>query len=289
MQLVLNGAGSGAVVAVLALAFQLVYLPTRVFHFAMAALYAAAPFIVWQALDWGVPRPAALLLGVLGTVALSLLAEAVNHGPIARRSGSFSAQLIASVGFYIILVQVIAVIWGNDPKALRGGADTVIPLGSVVVTGMRLWQIAGCAALVLAFFAWLFLTRVGLLFRALSDNPRELAVRGHNVRRLRLVAFAISGAMIGTVAILVALDTGFYSYSGLPMLLLSVVAAIIGGRHSFLGAVIGGLLLGLVRAQVEWYLSPRWLDAATFVLLVVFLLFRPEGILARRARLEAAA
>jgi branched-chain amino acid transport system permease protein len=289
MQLVVNGAASGAVVAVLALAFQLVYLPTRVFHFAMAALFAAAPFVTWQALQEGVPRPLALALGVLATILLSLLAEAANHGPIARRQGSFSAQLIASIGFYIIVVQIVAVVWGNDPKVLRTGSDPVIAIGSVVITAMKAWQLAGCAAIVLAFFGWLFFTRVGLLFRGLADNPRELAIRGHNVRRLRLLAFGISGGMIGLVAILGALDTGFYSYSGLPMLLLSVVAAIIGGRHSFFGAVIGGVLLGLVRAEVEWYLSPRWLDVATFVLLVLFLLFRPQGILARQARLEAAA
>jgi len=186
-------------------------------------------------------------------------------------------------------VQFVAVVWGNEPKVLRSGIDAVTFIGPVVVTNSEWWTIGGCGLLIVVFFVWLRFTSVGLQFRGLADNPSELALRGYNVRQLRYVAFGISGAMIGVASILGARDAGFWSHGGLSILLLAIVAAIIGGRFSFFGAVIGGFLLGLVRSEVEWYIEAKWIDAATFALLLIFLLFRPAGIITRRARLEAEA
>lgn len=289
MQLIVNGLVSGLAVAAFALAFQMVYLPTRIFYFAIAAVYALAPFPAWQLLQHGVPLPLAALGGVASAVLLSMVMEFLTHRRIAHKGGSFSAQFIASLGFYIIITQIVSVIWGNDPKQLRGGLDPVFEIASVYLTQSKLVQAAGCLVIISTFFLWLKFARIGLQLRALSDNARELAIRGYNIDGLRMTAFAISGAIIGGVAILSGLDSGFYSYSGLPIFLLAVVAAIIGGRFSFLGAVIGGVILGVLRAEVEWYLSPRWLNVATFLLLVVFLLFRPQGIVSKTRRLESEA
>ena len=289
MQLLFNGLASGLAVAVLALAFQLVYLPTKIFYFAIAAVYAAAPFPAWQLAQWGVPLPVAVLGGVAAATLIAIGMELLTHGPMDRKRSSFSAQFIASLGFYIVITQVLSVLWGNDPKQLRSGIDPVIEVFGVYVTHSRLILAGGCLAMVCAFFVWLRMTQVGLQFRALSDNARELAIRGYNINAMRLTAFALSGVLVGLLSTLSALDTGFYSYSGLPMFLLAVVAAIIGGRYSFFGAVIGGIVLGVMRAEVEFFLSARWLNATTFGLLVLFLLFRPQGIIAKVRRLEAEA
>ena len=287
MQVIVNGAITGLEIAVLGLAFQLVYLPTKVFHIALGALYAVAPFLAWEAMQQGIPPLPALLIGIVGTGLLSGAAEVVNHGRLARRQASFAAHFISSLGIYIIVVQFVAIIWGNDPKVLRTGLDTITHVGSVVVSHTDWWMIGGCLGMVAGFFLWLQFTQVGLQFRGLADNPNELALRGYNIRRLRIVAFVLSGLMVGATSILSARDAGFWSHGGLSILLLAIVAAIIGGRFTFAGAVIGGFLLGIMRAEVEWYISARWTDAASFILLAAFLLFRPNGIVVRRARLEA--
>ena len=287
MQVIVNGAINGLEIAILGLAFQLVYLPCKVFHIALGGLYAIAPFLAWEAMQQGVPLLPAILLGIAGTALISLLIEGLNHGRLANRQGAFAAHFISSLGIYIIIVQFVAIIWGNDPKVLRSGLDPVSQIGSVFVSHSDWWMVGGCLAMIAGFFAWLRFTEVGLQFRGLADNPNELALRGYNIRRLRYLAFGISGLMIATASVLSARDTGFWSHGGLSVLLLAVVAAIVGGRFTFLGAVIGGFLLGVIRAEVEWYISARWIDAATFVLLASFLLFRPNGIVVRRARLEA--
>lgn len=287
MQVLINGLISGLSIALLALAFQLVYLPTKVFHIGMGAIYAAAPFFAWACVQAGAPLWLGLIVGVVGAMMLSVSAELINHGPIERRLGSFTAHFIASLGFYIIVVQALALIWGNEPKLLRAGTDQVFFLGDVVVTETQLWK-AGCSLLILTvFFLWLRFTKIGLQLRGLADNPGELALRGYNIRRLRLLSFGLSGAIVAAVALLEARDSGFWTHVGLQVLLLAIVAAIIGGRGTLIGPAIGGLLLGVMRHEIEWQVSARWVEVATFLVLAAFLLLRPNGIIVRKARLEA--
>jgi branched-chain amino acid transport system permease protein len=288
-QIFVNGMIDGIAVAVLGLAFQLVYLPTRVFHVALGGLYTLAPFIAWDLLQRGVPLLISIPLAVAATAAVSILTELSNHGVLARRQAAFSAQFISSLGLYIVLVQAISLIWGNTPRALRSTQETVIDIAGIALTTSEAMVVGTAAAILIAFFLWLNFTRMGLQFRALADNPRELSLRGYDLRSLRFIAFGLSGAMVAAVSIASAWNVGFWSYSGISVLLLAIVAAIIGGRHSFFGPVLGGLLLESIRAQVSWYMSARWLDAATFIVLAAFLLFRPNGIIRRRARLEAEA
>jgi len=286
MQVLANGVIAGLAVAVFALAFQLVYLPTRIFYFAIAAVFAVAPFPAWQMVQWGVPLVVAVPAAVAVAALLSCMMERLTHGPMAARDSSLTSQFIASLGYNIVIIQGLAIIWGNDPKVLPSPQGTV-EFAGIILTQSRMLLFCASLAILGGFFLWLHRSSVGLEFRALADNTRELAVRGHDIRRLRLTAFTISGAMAGLISVLMALEQGFYSYSGLPMFLLAVVAAIIGGRLSFLGAVLGGVLLGIIRAQVEWYLSPAWLNALTFAALVLFLLFRPQGIIAKTRRIES--
>jgi branched-chain amino acid transport system permease protein len=148
--------------------------------------------------------------------------------------------------------------------------------------------LAGCGSIILiaAFYCWLRFSNLGLQFRAMADNPIQLALHGYNIRRLRLFAFAMAGFLAAVSALVVANDVGFDPHGGLPVLLLAIVAVIIGGNTSFLAPVLGGLLLGIIRAAAVWHLSSRWQDAVAFLLLAFFLLFRPHGILGRRLRLE---
>ena len=289
MQIFVNGIITGLTIAVLALAFSVVYLPTRVFHVALGGVYAFVPFIAWACLRLGWPWQLAMTMAVLIGVGLSMSCELVNHCPLERKKSSSGAHLVSSLGIYIVIVQAIALIWGNETKVLRTGLDAVVALGDIVITHSQILA-ALVSVVVLAFFyLWLRFSNLGLQFRALADNPTEFALRGYNVRRLRIVAFGISGILCSVGALLVSYDIGFDPHGGLVALLLAVVAMIIGGRESFFGPVIGAILLGLIRSEVVWFLSARWQDAVTFLLLILFLLVRPNGIFGRKGRLEAEA
>ncbi len=289
MQILANGILNGLIIALMALAFQLVYLPTRVFHVALGGIYVVAPYVAWICLKGGVPWYVSFAAS-LGFCALFAIAiDVFNHAPLARRQAAFISHLIVSLGVYIITVQILVILWGSHPKAIRIARDEAFFFGELIFTATQLWSAAVSVVLLGVFYLWLSFTDTGLQFRALSDNPHELALRGFNISRLRMIAFGMSGVITAVGALLVAREIGFHPHNGLDTLLLAVVAAIIGGRGSFIGPVIGGLLLGIVRAEVIWYISASWQDGITFGLLALFLLLRPQGLVVKRARLEAEA
>lgn len=287
MQVFLNGSISGLTLALLALAFMVVYLPCRVFYLALAGVYTLVPYITMACLRHGWPVWLALMTAIAFGIAVSLLCEVVNHAPLSRKNASPGAHLIASLGIYLILVQIVAIFWGNETQVLRTGVDTVYRFGeSIILT--RAQVLAGSLSLILmlGFYLWLRLSNLGLQFRAMADNPIQLALHGYNIRRLRLYCFALSGFLASVSALVAANDVGFEPHGGLPILLLAIVAVIIGGNTSFMAPVLGGFLLGIIRASAVWYLSARWQDAVAFLLLALFLLFRPHGILGCKIRLE---
>ncbi len=288
MQILLNGIISGSAIALLAVAFQAAYLPTRVFFIGLAGIYALAPYLAHAAIAAGTGWIIAIALSAALSVGVALICEWANHARLARRRASSGAHLIASLGIYIVIVQIIAMIWGNDTKTLRTGLDDVTRMGDVIVTGAQ-WITAGTAVLMLGAFI-LFLSRstLGLRLRALADNPDQFALFGYNVDRHRLLAFGLAGLFGSAAALVTAYDIGFDPHTGLHAVLLAIVAVIIGGRHSFAGPIFGAILLGVIRAMVVWNWSARWQEAVTFALLALVLLFRPQGLFGRQHRIEAA-
>ena len=286
-QILLNGLISGLVIALLGLAFSIASLPTRVFHIALAGIYTAVPFIVWSmwkttwAPVWGIAL--ALTSGVI----LSVLCEALNHWWLERKGAPDVLHLVSSLGISIILVQIVAMVWGNDTHVLREGIDRVFQWASVRLTRSQVIAAGVSAALLALFAVWLRLSKQGLQFRALADNPVQLALFGYNIRALRLLALGLSGLLASVAALLTAYDIGFDAHGGLHALLLGIVAVIVGGRGTWFGPLVAGVLLGLIRAFVVWQFSARWQDTATFAVLVAFLFLRPQGLLGRKTRLEA--
>lgn len=167
------------------------------------------------------------------------------------------------------------------------GLGVVTRWDHLVVTGAQ-WATLGTAVLLLGGFGlFLMHSDLGLRLRALADNPMQFALLGYNVNRHRLLAFGLAGLFAAASSLVTAYDLGFDPYTGLHAVLLAVVAVIIGGQGTFMGPVLGALLLGLLRTQVVWNWSARWQEAVTFGLLALVLLLRPQGLLGRKTRLEA--
>lgn len=289
MQIILNGLVNGLLLACLALGFSIVYLPTRIFFITLGAVYALAPYIAKSVLAAGVPWWLSVPTVIAIAMVISALCELLNHRPLEKRQASEGAHLIASLGVYIVLVEGIAVVWGNDPQVLRTGLDVVYRFGGLILTRAQLLTVFVSISLLATFYTWLRFSDLGLHLRAMADNAIEFALRGFNLHAYRLLVFCLAAVLAAATSMLSAYDVGFDPYGGLHMLLLAIVAVIVGGRGSFWGPIVGGLLLGLLRSLVVWHLSARWQDVATFALLALFLYVRPYGICGRPSRLEAEA
>lgn len=286
MQILINGLLQGILIGTIGVAFALVYRTTKVFHVALGGVYALAPFIAFTVGTAGSSSWVGVIFAVMISVCLGVLMEEIIHWPFARKGAPTEVHLIGSLGAYLVAVQCIALIWGNETHVLREGVDTTWAIGGIMLAQAQIVGPALAFVSVLVLFAWLSTASRGLDLRALADNPTLVALLGRNVRALRRWVFGLSATFAAISALAQAWDFGFDPHVGLKAVLLGMVATIIGGTGNFIAPFVGGVLLGILRAEVVWFGSARWEEAATFVLLALFLFFLPQGIFARRARLE---
>jgi branched-chain amino acid transport system permease protein len=288
MQIFANGLITGLTLALLAVSFSIVYLPTRVFYLALGGIYTITPFLAWSCQQCGAPWYVSSAIALIAGALISMLCELFNHSRLERITAPAEAHLISSLGIYILLSQSAALIWGNESKTLRSGIDAVQNFGDVILTNSQQACFLLPVILLVGFYAFLRFTNIGLHLRALADNPVELALRGYSVNHSRLLCFIIAGLFCAASSLLTAYDIGFDAHGGLAAILLAIVAVIVGGRSNFAGPLVGALFLGLTRSYVVWIWSSRWAEAVTFGFLALILFLRPQGIIRTSMRLESA-
>jgi branched-chain amino acid transport system permease protein len=289
LQFLANGLCKGAVIALVGLGFGLIYTTTRVFHIAHASIYVLAAYALWIALaTFGLPLPIAVIFALGIALACGMLVDWVVYQPLAQRSASAAVVMISSLGVQIVLENAIAMSFGNQSQIIRAGVEKTCEFGSVILTHVQIAQ--AVTGVLLTCGLWLFLkhTRTGQLCRAVSDDETLASVLGVKVRRVRLLAFGLGSAFAGAGAILVSLDVGMDPHVGFPVVLTAAVGCIIGGLRNFLAPAAGGLLLGLTQSLVVWQTSSKWEEAVTFGILILFLLFRRDGLFGGVQRAEEA-
>lgn len=286
LQVLVNGVMQGALFALMGLAFSLVYSTTRVLHIALGAIYALAPYLLLTVLATGVGWIPGVMFALVISLLVGVLCEELLHWPFLRRGAPPEVNLIGSLGMFLVLIQVIAIIWGNDVQILRSGVDAVYSIGNLRLTRAQVIGFGGALLAIGVFFFWLWRTELGLRFRAMADNPVLLSLLGRDVRWLRRLVFGMSAGLAALAALGCAYDMGFDPHGGLEAVLVGIVATIVGGRGSLAGAALSGLLLGVIRSEVVWFASARWEQGATFLILAIVLFFRPQGLFGRRLRLE---
>jgi branched-chain amino acid transport system permease protein len=279
LQLVVNGLQLGAIYALTAVGFSLIFGATKIFHVAHGATFTIAAYLFWwsnTALNWAWPLSA--LLATAAAVVFGMLMERVVYRPIQRHEGSFFTVFIAAFGVQIIVQNLIGTVFG------RGFASITTPLSrsSEVLPGLFIAPVATISIIVAivgftALTLYLSRTHVGMAMRALSENRDLIRVFGLDPGRVAQYAFAIGSAIVVPSAILTAMTAGLNPAIGNHVMLISLAATIVGGIGSLRGAACGGLLLGLAENLALWRLAPQWSEAVTFVVLFLFIVFRPAG------------
>lgn len=283
LQLLFNGLQLGAIYALTAVGFALIFGSTKVFHVAHGAAFTLAGYLFWWSINaqkwhW----VAGLALATVVVVVFGLFMERFIYRPIQRHEGAFFTVFIAAFGTQIIVQNLVGTVFG------RGFETVTVDLSKAVelAPGLFVAPIAGVAIVVaIVFFIGLnlFLTRtqVGTGLRALSDNPDLVRIFGLEPTRLAQVAFALGSALVVPAAALTAMSQGINPGIGAHIMLISLAATIVGGIGSLKGAAYGGMLLGMAESVAVWKLDPQWSEAVTFIILFVFIIFRPAGFLGR--------
>jgi len=285
IQLLANGLVTGSIYAIVAIGFALIYNTTRTFHIAYAVLYMFAPYMFLSFyISLKLSLILAFLLAVIVTMILSLLIELVVYKPLVKSRSSGNVILISSIGVMIIIINLIAMLYGNETKIINQEISKSISFSGIILTYNQLWQLGVSVILLIAFLLFLKYSTFGIKTRALRDDEELYTVIGKNVNSIRVFLFLFSGFFAAVGGNLIAYDVGMDPYVGMAMLLNAVVALIIGGVGRFEAPIIGGFIIGVLQSLTVWVFSSRWQDAVTFTLLILFLLFRPQGILGEKER-----
>lgn len=285
-QQIINGITQGSLFALLAISFAVVYGTLRLVNFATGSLYmigAYTSFFVVRhvSADLFVALAIAAVVGFVMGLILERLAFKSLRGV------SRIASLICTIGFSLFLNELAAVVFGRETRVMPSVyTGTAFRVFGTNVIWLQVIMILVAAFIVIGLQLLLFKTKMGLSIRAVSLDYKTAGLMGINVDRTISFAFALASACAGVSGVLAA----FYYNSVFPVMgtlpgLKSFSAAVFGGLTSIPGAILGGFLLGIIENLAVQVISSGYRDIVGFIILVVFLLVRPRGLLGRKMQM----
>ncbi|HKO38702.1 MAG TPA: branched-chain amino acid ABC transporter permease [Solirubrobacterales bacterium] len=275
----LNGLTLGTVYALGAVGLTLVYGILRLVNFAHGDFLAFGAYMAFLVnVTWDLPLAAAIVFAMAATAALGLLSERLMWAPMRKKGAGFLQLLLMSIGLAFVIRSVIQWFWGTEIRTLD-----VNVVDSVSFLGLRIGQteliviVVGISVLV-AVAAVVRFTMLGKRMRALSDDMALAEVAGIDTRRVILYTWLFSGALAGLAGALAGALTNLRPELGFELLLPLFAAVILGGIGNPFGALIAGLVLGVVIELSTLVVEPRWKVTFGFVALIIALIVRPQGI-----------
>lgn len=289
VDMVVNGAGSGAILALIALGFVIIYKSTGVINFAQGGLMLVGAYVAYNLhVTWGWP----FWLSVIGAVVVgALVGMALEFLVLRHMIGKppFS-QLMVTVGLLFVLQEICAIIWGARTLDLQSpwGNDVVEIFGAPIRV-IGLWTIGIAAVLLIAFFLFFRYSKVGLSMRATALDFEAAAAQGINPRTVYQASWVIAGAVGAIAAIMYAAPPNQLSLELQAQALIAFPVVILGGLDSPGGAVVGGLAIGIANNIVAKYfgdwlpiLGQSFAGVFAFVIMIAVLLIRPYGLFGTR-------
>jgi branched-chain amino acid transport system permease protein len=285
-QILINGIFAGSIYTLIGLSFSLIYSTTKFFHFAHGAIYVTGPYFAYLLHSLlGIPLIYSLPLAAACSSFLGIALELFIYKPLRNKGSTSLILLLASLGIYIIIQNTISMIFGDETKSLRCGVvrEGLQFLGARI-TVIQITIVIICIVLLIGCWAFMKYTRIGNAMRAVASDSELSLISGIDTDRTILFAFATGSALAGIAGILISFDIDMTPTMGMRALMMGVVAVIIGGVGSMPGVALGALLLGIAQHLGIWQISSQWQDAIAFVILLIFLLFRPQGFLGKKVK-----
>lgn len=286
VQSILAGLTNGFVYGLVGLGISIVFRGTRVVNAMQGDFALVAGIIAYVTLNlMGAPMPVALVGGTVGGGVLGWLVERLLVRPTRRRGGNDDSLLLVTLGGAFAVSAGALLFFGRDSRALTGlGGDGSFTILDAAIRIHAVWLIVISLILVGALKLAYSRTPLGQSMMAASIDPDGAATIGINVGRMRGLTFALGGAVGGLAGVLIAPLVTVQYEMGLMLTLKGFTAAIIGCIGNPFGAVLGGLLLGLVEALAIVFVSSGYKDVIAMGLLIAIMILMPHGLLGRRGR-----
>lgn len=281
----ISGASLGSVYAIIALGYTMVYGIAKMLNFAHGDIIMVGAYVIFTiASTVGLPMPLAMLSSVMACTLLGVTIERVAYRPL-RNAASPLAVLITAIGVSYLLQNLALLIFGANMKSF----SSVIPFpaltlagGRLIITGETIVTVAACIV-IMAVLTWFTKkTKAGQAMRAVSEDRGAAQLMGINVNGTIALTFAIGSALAAIAgALLCSAYPSLTPYTGSMPGIKAFVAAVFGGIGSIPGAMIGGILLGIIEVLGRAYISSQLSDAIVFGVLILILLIKPTGILGK--------
>ncbi len=281
LQFLASGLTAGAIYALVALGFSIIYNASGAINFAQGEFVMIGGMSAVTLLALGLPLWLAVSMAVLAAVIVSLLVEKLAIEP-ARHAGTVTL-IIITIGVALFLRGLAQLLWGKGVHRLPAfSSEQPIEWLGATLLPQSLWVMAGTALAVLALSAFYSRTLLGKAMRATSYNRIAAQLMGINTRGVLFASFGLAAALGALGGVLIA-PIAFTSYdTGIMLGLKGFAAAMLGGLGSFAGAVLGGLMLGLLEGLGAGFVSSAYKDAIAFVVILVVLFLLPRGLLGGR-------
>ncbi len=270
--------------SIIALSFYVIFSTVKFLHFAHAITIAFGAYLTFLfSIQLGFRLWFAIPLAILGAVLISVISEIVIYNPLRKRETSSWKMLIASLGLYVILQNLISLIWGDDTKSIRTWPVKVgHNIFGAYITDIQIITIVVCIVLFTSVILFLQYSSFGKQIRAVSSNAELSNIFGISSDRVILCSFIIGSALASIAGILIALDTDMTPTMGFQIFLYAVVAMIIGGVGSYKGLIGGALFLATAQHLSAYYIESKWMDATAYIILILFLVWKPLGFSGKR-------
>jgi branched-chain amino acid transport system permease protein len=283
LQYSLTGLSAGSLYALVALGVVLIYRSTRVLNFAHGDVATLGTFVAFSLLSDKFSFPVALVLSLAAGAAVGITFYFVVLVKAQRRGANLLSMIILTLGLALIIQGLVVWKWGAEPVALPFPiSDTkTYKMGAVVVSQLSLATMA--AGLVGSLLLYLLVqrTRLGLAMRATSENVMAAQTLGIPTRMVLSVSWGVASALGVVAGIFLAPALLLDPFFMLDPFLKGFAAAVLGGLNSLPGAVLGALILGVAESLTGAYLSIQFKNTLAFVIIIVVLLIRPEGLLGK--------
>ena len=287
LQYCINGISIGSIYAIIALGYTMVYGIAKMLNFAHGDIIMVGAYICYCVTNYlGMPP----ILGILASMAvctlLGIIIEGLAYKPL--RGTPSLAVLITAIGVSYFLQNAAQLIWGSNPKSFTSVVSTIKPFllfGSLTITGEVLVTVVVSVVIMLALTWFTSSTRIGKSMRAVSEDRDAAQLMGINVNKTISITFAIGSALAAVAGVLMC--------SSIPVLqpttgsmpgIRAFTAAVLGGIGSIPGAMLGGVLLGIIETFAKAFLSTQFSDAIVFGVLIIILLVKPAGLLGKRVQ-----
>ncbi|MCI5484551.1 MAG: branched-chain amino acid ABC transporter permease [Clostridiales bacterium] len=287
LQYFINGISIGSVYAIIALGYTMVYGIAKMLNFAHGDVIMVGAYISYCVTNYlGMPPLVGVLVSMVVCTLLGITIEGLAYKPL--RGTPSLAVLITAIGVSYFLQNAAQLIWSSNPKSFTSIVSNIQPFhlfGDLTITGEVIITVVASVVIMIGLTWFTGSTRIGKSMRAVSEDRDAAQLMGINVNRTISITFAIGSALAAIAGVLMcsSIPTLTPTTGSMPGIR-AFTAAVFGGIGSIPGAMLGGILLGIIETFAKAYLSTQFSDAIVFGVLIIILLVKPAGLLGKQVQ-----